>query len=143
MNTEVKIKALAALVGLGGLIFGVVQFIQVQAIEAAKPYLTKKLAWCEEAVETTSRIVTSEPASEVDRQRFEQLYWGVMGLIENQTIEDAMKAFGQGLEDGIPVLADAKLQDSEIVTLGDLSLDLAHACRAELSAEWSASWTRR
>ncbi len=143
MNSEVKIKALAALVGLGGLVFGIVQFIQVQAIEAAKPYLTKKLAWCEEAVETTSRIVTSEPPADIDLQRFAQLYWGVMGLIENQTIEDAMKAFGQGLADGIPVLAGAKLQGSDVVTLGDLSLDLAHACRAELSSEWSASWTRR
>ncbi len=143
MTAEEKIKAIAAFVGLGGLLFGIVQFFQVQAIEAAKPFLERKLSWCEQAVRTTASIATTTPPDDEDLQNFARAYWGVMGLIENQQIADAMKAFDQGLRDGIPGLAGPKLDGSGIVTLSDLSLNLAHACRAELSAEWSASWSRR
>lgn len=143
MTTEEKIKAAAAVVGLGGLIFGIVQFFQVQAIQAAQPFLEKKLEWCEEAVEKTARISTTEPPDPADLQRFAQMYWGVMGLIENQDIIDAMKAFDEGLTNGVPAYAGPKLENSDIVTLTELSFDLAEACRAELSAEWSSSWARR
>ena len=143
MTTEDKIKAVAAFAGLGGLLFGIVQLFQVLAIEAAKPYLEKKLAWCEEAVDRAARIATTEPPLPEDVQRFRQLYWGVMGLIENKDIEDTMDAFDQGIRDGIPAVLGSKLNGSDIVTLSKLSLDLAHACRAELAAEWSTSWTRQ
>jgi len=143
MTTEEKIKAIAAFVGLGGLIFGIVQFFQVQAIEAAQPFLTKKLEWCEEAVEKTSKIATTEPPDPTDLQRFAQMYWGVMGLIENRDIIEAMKAFDEGLTNQVPAYAGPKLEGSEVLTLTELSLDLAEACRAELSAEWSSRWARR
>ncbi len=143
MTTEEKIKAIAAVVGLGGLIFGVVQFFQVQAIDAAKPYLEKKLAWCEEAVDTTAKIATADVPDVTDTERFWQLYWGVMGLIENRDVTQAMVDFGEALKEAEPSPDGAKNETTHLGGLTGKSLALAHACRAELSAEWSTSWTRR
>ena len=82
LSVENWIKSFVALIGLATFLFGIVKFVQVQAVEAEKPYLERKLAWCEQAVETTAIISTSiEPAQE-DLDRFWQMYWGVMGLIE-------------------------------------------------------------
>ena len=143
MTTDEKIKAVAAVVALAGLLWGVYSFIQVQAIGAAKPYLEKKLAWCETAVETTSRIATANQRAAADVERFWQIYWGVMGLIENQAITDAMVAFGKGLNTAQPPAIGSKELGAPPIGLRRMSLDLAHACRQELSLEWSAHWSRR
>lgn len=145
MNAETLIKAFVALVGLAGFLFGIVQFVSVRAIEAEKPYLERKLAWCEEAVETTAKIATASyvgnEAATKDVARFWQLYWGVMGLIEKDSITNAMVAFGEALGTGDPATDGAK-SDPDSIGLSRKSLDLAHACRAELSKEWSPSWAR-
>jgi hypothetical protein len=137
MTNDERIKALAAVVGLGGLLTGAYQFLQVQAIEAARPYLEKKLQWCEEAVETTAVIATSEVPDDLDVRRFWEMYWGVMGLIEKVPITDAMIAFGEVLRTGAATPDAARR-----AALTGRSLDLAHACRAELAAEWSPFWAR-
>ncbi|MFG5380912.1 hypothetical protein [Yoonia sp. R2-816] len=143
MSTEEKIKLTTAIVGIAGLLFGIIQFIQVQSIAAARPYLEKKLDWCERAVETAARIATvPEPAAE-DLLQFWQLYWGVMGLIENEAVTQAMEDFGEALN--TPALAPSRAKDApdhQEARTGR-SLALAHACRAELAAEWSTSWTRQ
>jgi hypothetical protein len=137
MTNDERIKALAAVVGLGGLLVGAYQFLQLQAIEAARPYLEKKLHWCEAAVETTAAIATRAVPAEADVQRFWEMYWGVMGLIEKAPITDAMIAFGEVLRTGA-VPPDAARR----AALTGRSLDLAHACRTELAAEWSPFWAR-
>ena len=143
MTTDEKIKAVAAVVALAGLLWGVYSFIQVQAIGAAKPYLEKKLAWCETAVETTSRIANANPMAAADVERFWQMYWGVMGLIENQAVTEAMVAFGERLKTTQPAAIDSKEPGAPPMGLRTMSLDLAHACRQELSLEWSAHWSRQ
>lgn len=142
MTVENTIKSFGALVALAGFIFGVFKFLQVQAIEAEKPYLERKLAWCEEAVETTSRIAISSTPSDVDIVRFWEMYWGVMGMIENESVTPAMIAFGEALKAGEPAM-DAAKNDPHASGLTKRSLDLAHACRRELSLEWSTSWARK
>ncbi len=128
MITEVNIKSISVLVAICGLIFSVVKFIHIQEIEAAKPFLEKKLMWCEQAVETASSIANSKDESPVQWDRFWALYWGVMGLVEKKEIQDAMVDFGHGAD--------------ENKTLKEKSLALAHACRAELANDWSPSWSR-
>ena len=52
--------------------------------------------WCEKAVETAAFIATSDVAAPAAAKtlRFWRLYWGVMGMVENQQVTDAMIAFG-------------------------------------------------
>lgn len=141
MTFENAIKGFVAVVGLAGFVFGVVQFVAVQAVESEKPYLEKKLLWCEEAVETTSKIATSlePPAEEIER--FWQMYWGVMGLIEKASITTAMVEFGDSLRALPPAEEGSKDPTGHLAGMQSESLALAHACRKELSAEWSPSWS--
>ena len=126
---ETLLKTIGAVVAVATVTLGAAQFIRNQSVEAAKPYLERKLKWCEEAVETTSFIATSEPAvAKTKVPRFWQMYWGVMGMVENRRVTDAMIAFGQALEsrDHLP----------------EKSLALSHACRAEMAESWSPIWSR-
>jgi hypothetical protein len=128
MSTEVILKAATAIVAVGGLVFTILQFIHVQEMEASRPYLEKKLGWCEEAVETASGIANSDDNSEEKRKRFWEMYWGVMGLVENKQVTEAMVTFGQALQSG--------------GNLRHRSLAIAHACRAEMAKDWSSRWAR-
>ena len=125
---ENKIKFITTIVAILGLFFGVYKFIQVQKIDAAKPYLQKKLSWCIEAVETASYIANSASSTTSKEQRFWELYWGVMGMVENKEITEAMVKFGEAL--------DSKNN------LKSLSLNIAHACRNEMANDWSSTWKR-
>ena len=128
MITETNLKRLSTIIAILGLIFGVIKYIQVQEIEAAKPYLEKKLMWCEEAVETASAIANSKTMPVAKVRRFWELYWGVMGMVEKAEVTNAMIDFGKGPDKN--------------KTLKDKALAIAHACRAELADDWSPSWLR-
>lgn len=127
-SMESVIKAVGALVAVGGLLFGIVQFSANQAVEAAKPFLERKLAWCEEAVEVSARIAVADVAEPVDVTRFWQLYWGVMGMVEGGDVTQAMIDFGTSLK-------------AEKATGGG-AIRIAHACRDELARDWSPIWRR-
>ena len=129
---ENRLKIVSAVVVVIGLLFGIIQFGINQSIEAAQPYLERKLKWCEEATETAAAIAIRESGSELEKvQRFWELYWGVMGMVENDKVFDAMVAFGKGLNGKLP-------KDQ---TLRKLSLNIAHACRSEMSKDWSSIWS--
>ncbi len=128
METEITLKIITAFIAVIGLIFGILKFVHVQEIEASKPFLEKKLEWCIEAVETASSIANAKDSTETGEKRFWELYWGVMGMVENEEITKAMIVFGNELK------ARQNLQEK--------SLDLAHACRTEMGNDWSSSWKR-
>jgi hypothetical protein len=131
---EYGLKVVGSVAALGGLLLAGSQFTRNQTVEAGKPYLERKLKWCEEAVETAAFIATSEPraaAAAAKTLRFWQLYWGVMGLVENQQVTDAMIAFGGKLS--------AKESPSALQVA---SLQLARACRQEMADSWSPIWRR-
>lgn len=129
---EYWLKVVGSILAAGSLFLGAAQFIRNQTVEAAKPYLQSKLKWCEEAVEKASEIATSDPgAAAKTTARFWQLYWGVMGLVENEQVTQAMIGFGNALN----------AKESPDV-LKARSIALAHACRAEMAASWSPVWTR-
>ena len=139
-TVEHWLKIAGVAVTLVGLLAGTYQFTRNQAIEAARPFLERKLKWCEEAVEVAAGIAahgrdstatTTTPAPSVRRvDRFWALYWGVMGMVENQDITDAMVAFGDGLKSGAA--------DSDT----SRALAIAHACRNEMARAWSPAWRR-
>ena len=129
---EYWLKVVGSLLAAGSLFLGAAQFIRNQTVEAAKPYLQAKLKWCEEAVETASLIATSDTVTPAAKMaRFWQLYWGVMGLVENEQVTQAMIGFGNALT----------AKESPDILKGR-SIALAHACRAEMAASWSPVWTR-
>jgi hypothetical protein len=143
MTNDEKIKAVTAVIALAGFLWGVYSFIQLRAVEAAEPYLVKKLAWCEEAVETAARIANADQAVPADIERFWQMYFGVMGLIEKEPIEDAMISFGEEIgKDQTTDAGNTKGGRVPHTSLQARSLAIAHACRHELSLEWSPTWSR-
>lgn len=126
------LKVIGSIIAAGSLLLGAAQFIRNQTVEAAKPYLQSKLKWCEEAVETAAVIATAEPAAAAAKtQRFWQLYWGVMGLVENERVTEAMIAFGNALS----------AKESPDILKGR-SIALSHACRSEMADSWSPIWRR-
>lgn len=129
---EYWLKVVGSVLATGSLFLAAAQFIRNQTVEAAKPYLQSKLKWCEEAVETASVIATSDAAAPPAKTaRFWQLYWGVMGLVENEQVTQAMIGFGNALT----------AKESPDILKGR-SLALAHACRAEMADSWSPVWKR-
>ncbi len=129
---EYWLKVVGSVLAAGSLLLGAAQFIRNQTVEAAKAYLQSKLKWCEEAVETAAAIATAEsPPAAAKTPRFWQLYWGVMGLVENEQVTQAMIGFGNGLT----------AKESSDVMKGR-SLALAHACRSEMADSWSPIWKR-
>ncbi len=129
---EYWLKVVGSVIAAGSLLLGAAQFIRNQTVEAAKPYLQSKLKWCEEAVETASAIATADAAAAAAKTpRFWQLYWGVMGLVENERVTGAMIEFGNALSAKEPP-----------DTLKGRSLALSHACRSEMADSWSPIWQR-
>ncbi|MDP5218559.1 hypothetical protein Q5Y75_15125 [Ruegeria sp. 2205SS24-7] len=103
-------------------------------------FLEKKLEWCEEAVRATSKLAVAREASARNETEFWQLYWGVMGMIENDSVRDAMVAFGRELKEKGGEPGDTDFDPTSAWGLTGLSLDLAHASRVELASEWSPHW---
>lgn len=135
-------KLFAALLSAAAILVGGWQYVQTQRIAAAAPYLEKKLAWSEKAVEAAAALaVRADPDSE-DVARFWELYWGVMVLIEGGGVERAMIAVGLELERKQGA-AGEKGRDAPLASLRGATLRLAKACRDELADEWSPRWLRR
>lgn len=96
-------------------------------IEATKPFLERQLKLYTEASQVAAAIATTSDNAARGKavNRFWQLYWGELALVENTEVEAAMVAFGAGLNN--------KASPSE---LQQLSLTLAHACRFSLDKSW-------
>lgn len=96
-------------------------------IEARRPFLERQLALYTEATNAAATIATSADATAVAaaHSRFWELYWGELALVEDSAVEQAMIAFGKGLDRGA---GQAALQQ--------LSLGLAIACRDSLAVSW-------
>jgi hypothetical protein len=139
-SLERWLKIVGAVLTFVGILAGLYQFSRTQAINAAKPFLEKKLQWCEEAVDAAAGIavygrdsvIAADKTGATPRRidKFWALYWGVMGMVENESVKDAMVAFGEALK--TPETSSDKR----------LALDIAHACRAEMGRDWSPIWAR-
>lgn len=134
------VKIIGVALTLAGLLAGAYQFVRTQSVAAARPFFERKLKWCEEAVEIAAGIAVygrdtvlpADGATPSTRRvdRFWALYWGAMGMVENQDITDAMVAFGNGLR------SDTAASDNT------RALAIAHACRSEMARDWSSAWRR-
>lgn len=102
-------------------------------VEATKPFLERQLKLYTEASQVAAQIATSNDAAVVAKStdRFWQLYWGELALVENREVEAAMVQYGNALEN-----------PADRATLRQRSLDLAKACRRSLDRSWGINaWT--
>ncbi len=103
--------------------------------ESRRPFLTRQLELYGEAAGIAARLATSTDAAARAgyEERFWQLYWGELALVEDAQVEAAMVELGAALKTGA---APERLQP--------LSLGLAHAVRRSLDRAWGVdAWTRR
>jgi hypothetical protein len=114
--------------------FDAARYAETRRVEAMKPFLDKQLALFTEATQVASYIANAPSREGAAKQieRFWQLYWGELALVERGNVAKAMIAFGNGLNGGQPPRV-----------LQGLALDLAHACRDELAVAWGTDAWRR
>jgi hypothetical protein len=103
---------------------------RVRLIEAQKPFLDRQLQLYFDAVATAGKLVTlehSDPDWQKAKQRYEQLYWAELSIVESGAVETAMVYFNR------------VLQGYEPVQLPELRLRaycLAHAVRDSIKNSW-------
>ena len=69
--------------------------------ERQQPFLEQQMELYFEAADTAAKIATSRDESHREKllQRFWELYWGPLAVVEDQPVVDAMVAFGDALND--------------------------------------------
>ncbi len=114
--------------------FGVVQYAAAERDKARadiamakRPYLDRQLALYADATRSAAIIASSRDPAAVAKatERFGQLYWGELAMVEDHDVEEAMVKFQSALS-----------QNAEQWQLGQCSLRLAHAVRESLARSW-------
>lgn len=118
-------KTIGILATISGLLLGVYKYLETQRIEAAKPYLTKKLLWCEEAVELASSIAISNATDTDENTRFAEFYWGKMAMIENTSINTSMQLFGYKLDAELTRSKNGNPQNLDLAIIKDAGAEEA------------------
>ena len=145
MNFDNGIKILTVLGAIASFLWGVYQWrekssqeleaqkqesarqVETRRIEATKPFLERQLVLYSEATKIAAQVAT-QGNSDIGKKalvRFWELYWGELALVENRSVEAAMKRMGDALR--------AKASTPE---LEQASLAVAHACRESLDRSW-------
>jgi hypothetical protein len=91
-----------------------------------------------EACQVTGTITyapLNSPQFQQAADKFEELYWGRLAIVESDDVANEMVAFRQELVS----LVSAKSEDEQSaarLTLRNTSLDLAHRCRETVAASF-------
>lgn len=103
---------------------------EARKIEASKGFLDRQIKLLEEATSLAARLAIARPEDRKpkDVDRFWQLYWGELGMVEKGGVESAMFRYG--------ALLDASADSPSKSTLGKAAIDIAHAARDELAQSW-------
>jgi hypothetical protein len=136
MDVEKTLKWIGAVVALGGLALGVMNYLttirkdaETRNLEARKQYLTRQLDLYTDTTRAAAKIATLAPESPEHARalaRFWELYWGELSMVESRAVEGAMKSMGDCLSGDCHRCPNLK----------QCSLDLAHACRRSLADSW-------
>lgn len=103
--------------------------------ESRRPFLTRQLELYGEAAGIAARLATSTDGAARTgyEERFWQLYWGELALVEDAQVEAAMVKLGEAIR------ANAAPE-----AMQPLSLALAHAIRQSLDRAWGVdAWSRK
>ena len=140
-SAETLIKWVTAFVAVGGLLWGITSFLitsRIQAetrqLESRKPFLERQLRLYEEATKNASILATSSDVNAIEpaRQRFWELYWGELAMVEN----GGLNAKEGGVESAMVKFGDCMNKGCTQAALQPLALRLAHACRDSLAVSW-------
>jgi hypothetical protein len=136
VDLEKTLKFVGVAVTLGGLALGVANYlatvrrdVETRNLEARKQYLTRQLDLYTEATRAAAKLATSQQGSPdfiKASNRFWELYWGELSMVENLEVEGAMKSMGDCLTGNCKGCPDLKR----------CSLGVAHACRRSLAESW-------
>jgi hypothetical protein len=139
---------LTILVAIGGLWWNVRQFTnsqdaQAKRDEAAKEREFRKPFW-EKQINTyfeasnVAAIIATLPAGNIDRkkaeERFRQLYYGSLVLVEEEEVMKAKVKFRNCLDE---LDEECTSEPSKTFRLQTLSLGLANKCRASIGTSWT------
>ncbi|HKC02011.1 MAG TPA: hypothetical protein VKC17_01755 [Sphingomicrobium sp.] len=98
-----------------------------------QPFLLKQLDLCHDVSLTAARLATVRGKDDWDaaRQRFLELYWGPLSIVEDRDVKAAMENFGHELHalNYPPILPAARLEQP--------AYRLARAVRVLLLNSWS------
>jgi hypothetical protein len=103
--------------------------------ESKKLFLEKQSTLFFEAVPLVSRLAIARSPDEIaekDEQRFWQLYWGELGMVEDVAIARSMDLFGRSLQ----AFRDFGPDNSCGAQRRRISLTLSHCVRKSLAANW-------
>jgi hypothetical protein len=75
------------------------RLVETRRIEATKPFLERQLTLYAEATKIASQVATqgNSESGKKALARFWELYWGELALVENRSVEAAMKRMGDAL----------------------------------------------
>ncbi len=111
------------------------QSIQDFERETKRPFIEQQFKLYGEAVAVASRLARAVDRGQQpppkDIQRFWELYWGPLAMVEDFRVEAAMVVFGRSLEDHVGSLGN---ECSKM--LNQASLALAHSARQSLEKQW-------
>ncbi len=137
------IKAGSAITGIATVAISAAVFLaqRYQSIqdferETKRPFIEQQFKLYGEAVAVASRLARAaeqgqRPPPEEDLQRFWELYWGPLAMVEDSRVEEAMVVFGRSLED-----YDGGIGNKCSKMLNQASLALAHRARQSLEQQW-------
>ena len=134
MSLESALKILTTIGAGVAFCWGAYQFLLTQRgqaetrrVEATRPFLDRQLKLYTDATQAASTMATSKSLEEVDaaKNRFFQLFWGELVMVEDRRVESAMVDFRDAIHTGKKGL---QLEQS--------SLRLARACRDSLAESW-------
>ena len=103
--------------------------------QTKRPFIEQQFKLYGEAVAVASRLARAEDQNkqppEEDLQRFWELYWGPLAMVEDSHVESAMVIFGNSLEDNFKNIDNACSR-----MMNQASLALAHQARESLEQQW-------
>lgn len=124
----ILIAALAAYVSIATYLETSKKDADTSSRESKKPFFDKQIEFYADALETASKIAIADKPAETDVQRFEQIYWGRLGAVEDVYVDRAMVAFRKILKSNAPQYC-----------LKNASLLLAHCVKKSWEITWDVS----
>lgn len=100
--------------------------------ESKKNYWEEQNKTYKDAIDAAATIAGADSLESVkeERKKFWRLYWGIMSLVENRSVEGAMKDFGDSLEKW-------EMTQEKPLGMERLVYAIAHCGRKSLQNTWS------
>lgn len=159
---EVTIRGVSAFAAVGAVIYGIVEYLDQRkdqitqtgleidqkvlenialVRESKMVFLKKQFDLYVEAVSVVSRLANGYDYArrEADLERFWQLYWGELGMVEDPNVEGAMIAIGEIL--GTIKTSDPPQEIREQLKIA--SLNLSHCVSKSLEESWGIRFLTR